>query len=668
MKRIFTIKKDIKRNIFSVISIFFLVSVVMFIYETKMRIYDINSASKTQMIFILISIIMGFLSIYKDEKNTLSSVISTTGNKGLYIFSKLTANFITVFIFTIFLYIICLIGILKLPDINKYFFYVTDSVKYMTLYYLIVGFTASVIGMIVGKLLPNKFGMVIATIVGLFIGPLGRTFIYFIPVLKNYELTYKILHYINIAQFSFHHIAEVHYLFETERILFFLKLFNLSISLIILFLIYIFNEKSNRKGIVKTFLFAILIFIYTIPYMINFNDYFVMLNGYDTPFTLANAEIRHHKVSENLTEIEEGKFTIDSIKGDIDIRKGFDFRGKVSITLKEDTDEIYFSLYHGLKVNFVKLDGKELDFSEDFYVRKVILDKKYSSGDKITLDLDYSGLTAQYFYAGDKAVFLPNYFNYLPYPGKNNAISGETNQMVVINQLYCNYPVYYEFDVKSYYDVEMNLEKDGSGFKGTSDIGVFIVGGNQEVVEIDGVKVIYEKSFHNNQDEIGRKLEIYKENRIALINQYGFDVKEPEYFINLKTYYNPLVNGMTVLSENILYDNILDTKSNEKSIEMLYITYFLSDKHIAKQDYKVRVLIKDLINYTYNDITLGNPEQSNNIGDRLNPDGSYNTLRILYDAKEKFSREELEAKQLKIFKMAKGKILTLDEVIEVIEE
>lgn len=118
----------------------------------------------------------------------------------------------------------------------------------------------------------------------------------------------------------------------------------------------------------------------------------------------------------------DSDYYIDKYKMNINIDNEFKNNCSMEVMINKDNiDSIKLGLYQGLKISNIKVDEKQCSFDrkENSFVIK--LPKQYSKGDKININLQYSGLInttwvngEELFFARSNAFFLAHAFEWYP--------------------------------------------------------------------------------------------------------------------------------------------------------------------------------------------------------------------------------------------------------------
>lgn len=114
----------------------------------------------------------------------------------------------------------------------------------------------------------------------------------------------------------------------------------------------------------------------------------------------------------------------------------------------------------------------------------ITLPELIKKGEEICLRIEYEGLSSHYFFCGEKAVLLPAYFNWLPFPGEAKSMYTEP-PLVNTSPLYINTPVSYDIDVKYNKKVASNILSDTNHITGISDDGLSLISGYSYYIEND---------------------------------------------------------------------------------------------------------------------------------------------------------------------------------------
>lgn len=645
--------KEFKRNLLSIASLFFIVAIGLFAFKTNS--YDkIVRNILPATIFMISSSIMMFLSLYRDKESGFISFVRSSGKYIEYYLAKVLASVYMILLFSLVLIIYSLI--ISFSNAADVFVFYIGAIKHILLYFTLTSFVTAVLGSLIFTLFSSKIGMSLSLLIPIFISHFGIAIISLIPFSKILPLnSLAFIHYLNIGQFSDRFYPDYNYLFEVESVEFYKRIGILMIILLVLFLVEYLKDRKRKNiiGLVITFLLSV-----TFIFLAN-DEVFVRRVGTFSPNARSNIERNYYL--KNKSQFKEGNFKIIKMKGKLDFRKILKADLNLSIKLSEDKKEIDLSLYHGFKVKEIKVGKDKLKFSRESDFIKVELDKVYKKDSVIDLFISYEGYSSQYFYAGEQAVLLPSYFNYLPYPGAYQSfiIRGKSNESVV--PLYIKNKVMYDFKIKANKEVATNLEKKNGRYVGESSSGVTIVSGNFIKKQKDGVKFYIDYAFLDTKTsdfkfkydkELLKEFKVNAPEDVKHVFVFDFYQRGFAGFISIYSSSSALVNEM-LLGRRVLL----------REVE-LYLGISKMDLKILSQNTLVLKLFNDLLVKSFEDEK--DKEREKNILENIdfylkNPNEREIYLKLL-----KMDKREKLIKFKTLLKLIKNRKVSEKEIYEIV--
>lgn len=475
-----------------ILSTYFLYSAI------KDGLRDLTLSGYVVQVLILGSMLLGHNIFNKERYEGCDELFNCIGNISIKYCSKIIAGIIYVLFINLILIIITVFfGIW----FGEHSIIIKEAVLYTILYFLLSSIVSAIIGSVIAVSIKGKFSYVILILISFMIGPLNMQIYEILTgVLGDIMLT-KFVALTNLGQYDIHMSFDNLYGFEIESTRFLHHFIYFEISLLILGFILLIKKKSDKKNL-AIFILPIILLISISLYYYN-KPSFVYKSGraepesrnrYDTYF-YADKKLAH----------SERYFEIKSVNINLDTSKDIKVDGVINVELTEDTDRLVATLYRNFKIKNIKWGDKILNYKQEGDNFEINLDKKYSKGQAISLNISYEGLSSQYFYAGEKAILLPSYFAWLPYPGRTLAMYYDV--LVRTTPLLNDNAIDYKITCKGAKNIGSNLSVDGDTLKGTTTGGVTLISGLLNKKDINGIRYYYTLDWNEGSlDDYGKKL------------------------------------------------------------------------------------------------------------------------------------------------------------------
>lgn len=433
-------------------------------------------------ILILGTMLIGYQTCVREERNDCKDVMFITSNRYTMVIARLLAALL-------FVSVLCL-GVLVFVLTFAHFhgekkWIVYEAILYWALYYWLVGIISVLFGQIIGLFGRNKLSYLVMLLISVSIGPLGKEFVELIATILHIKCLRTFAAAITIGQYDAYQGFNYLYGFEIESKRFYHRLLYICILYMIFNLIYIIKRKKYiSKCIIQIGIFGMLSMI---TFSLYNNPDYCRKTGIMEDTAQSVYDVEYY---EDRRINKPGEYRILSMDLDVNLSKILKVSVEQEIELEQNTDELNMTLYHDLKVDSVYLDGEEAQFIQNDDVITVISDKDLLKGDRKTLSIQYGGISSQYYFAGEKATYLPGYFAWVPYPGKHCAMELVNGHLRTI-PLVSDDEIEYTLQCVSGKDIYCNLDENNGVYLGNSRYGVTLISGNLESVNVNGINVFY---------------------------------------------------------------------------------------------------------------------------------------------------------------------------------
>lgn len=437
---------------------------------------------------ILASIIIG-IQLHRMEytysiAEILKSIKSTTLYKGV---GKLLF-FISFIAIYLFINILLLWTFLYFLGMKAIIFFI-DTLWYLLLYWGISFLIGGLIGYLLSSVVKNRSIYFLALIIWLLISPLNYPFIIQLGILLNLDNTFELINYLNIGQDDPHYPYNPFYGFSLENIQWIQRLFIIIILCILLTLSYLIKSRDKKRGILALAIFMIIL----VPTTYGLNLETQVLHYDRTSDSLIKKDALYYQDIE-LENQYQNNFKIEQYSIDLNINR--QLKADVNIEIVNDSNapinQLHFLLYHGFSIqSVVDIDGERLEFE-----RKgdniIIETKDILEGESYTLNFIYSGISSPFFVANEQAIYLPEYFPWLPVNSSANSIMTMFDFAAYRLPLNPNEEINYDLKIESNIDFYTNLKKiNQNNFEGMFNQGIYIVSGSLTEEIINDTSVIY---------------------------------------------------------------------------------------------------------------------------------------------------------------------------------
>lgn len=560
------------------------------IYFLHYSIYDgvtnLTLSGYVLQILILGAIIISYQSFVQEHIQGYEELLKVIGRRYICNTAKLLANCIFMTLINALILIIVLIYAFYQGQ-PKWIIY--ESVIYIILYYYICSIISIVMGASIASLVKNKFGYGVLIFIGICIGPLGKGVCEVILTMLGIDSLSDLINLINIGQYDIREGFNFLYGFEIESGRFIHRGIYLLSILSVFYIIEGFRDKREKLKCITTVALAVLVLL---P-LLNMTRYPRYIYK---PGVIGNDAKSVHDYMLYLNckpSYKRAGFTISKIKAEVDTTKALEVKGDFFIEFTEDTKEVNLTLYPDFIIKEVSLDGNALPYVQKGDNITITLPGLKKKQEKICLRIEYKGLSSNYFFCGEKAVLLPAYFNWLPFPGGTTSMYME-NSLIKTSPLYIDTPVSYDIDVKSNKKVASNLSIEANHIVGTSKYGISLISGYLYHIEKD-------REYFYTKDIPVEKMQIYTQKLSEYINLVEKDlgIEQSEinkvFFVPFKEEYlatmdtNYVVNSMKI--GDVLYTSSYPDTTRLKDEHFVYeaiACLFNSNMDFVAQDLETK--------------------------------------------------------------------------------
>lgn len=432
---------------------------------------------------ILGCMLIGFQNVVREERENDKQILLLVPNRHLMLMARTAAAQIYVIVINIVLlaeiYLFAVIQ--KTPSwIRK------EAVVYWFLYFVMPSLISVMTGQIIAMFGWGKVSYIFMLLIGISIGPLGKEFLEMIATILNTKSIRNVAGIVTIGQYDAHESFNYLYGFEIESKRIWHRICYLLMTVLLWNLMCWWKQRHDKKNrfYMEKIVFVLLCLTLSVP------QYNQMVFCQKTGIMEDTAQVLYDYgyYSSHRDDDQPGEWTLKNVKAVVNTKKALEVKGTLDAALKQDTDTLTMSLYHDLDLLSLTLNGRKLAYDQQGDFIEIQLGEQRKKGETLALAFHYKGLTSPYFFAGEKAVYLPGYYDWLPCPGRKSSFIQEDGY---VNTNPADIPADTEYSIQfeSNSPVYSNLSSDNGVWSGTGNGGVTFISGNLNELKQDGVDI-----------------------------------------------------------------------------------------------------------------------------------------------------------------------------------
>ncbi|NMI07146.1 hypothetical protein HF638_24445 [Paenibacillus sp. SZ31] len=489
------------------------------------------------------------------------------------------------------LHILVLFSLFALFGVPSQFYYA--SLMYFLLYWVLSFIVCGILGIVLGTTIRSKLVFPIMIIAGIFLGPLNQ--IVFIAATKTMPVwMQKLMFLINLGQSDPFRVYHIVYGFPVESFRFISKLFIFIMAIILItFVIFNLNSRKNNKT-VNTVLLTVL--------LLSAVGSWSAMSPHLEELTSKQAIKSDNDYYKNLTvkKYTEGtQFIVKNYNMDISINNGLNNKLSILLEPKANLNQLVFSLYHNFKVNSIRFNGENIEFSQEVDYLIVPLSQPLKQSEDYVIEIDYSGYGPQRFFSNQQAVMLPSFLAWYPVPGKQPVAEFIDNYMTIFHTYTPEDQASFSLNYSGPEPLYTNLISRSNGkWEGNSSSGVTLISGDMEEIQFDNLRVVRPFALYNMSDHIYRDIsnfiEVYKD----INQQFEFTPNELNTLFFIETRMNEeaiwLEDNYAIIDIDILSNSNNAFRNRERMIQRLLVGIVNNYKWDTQDK-----LLKDLLTNSY---------------------------------------------------------------------
>lgn len=343
----------------------------------------------------------------------------------------------------------------------------------LVLYYLLSMMIAGTVGWMLGRAFPQVYGYMITAVVGYFLGSMGSVWIYGFS--EQWPSIQTIL-----PAFGFppgtHYSPLAGYDLSAKQWMKYLLWFN-----IVLFIANIFHGTAKRKKERSALLLMAVLLCGAVGMQEQMGP---TKNLLVKDYSLVKQDMEMYDFY-NEKPWKSPEFQWKSlnlhIASDVD---GLRVEGEGTIALFQEISVLRFNLQRKFTSGTWKVDNVETEVEKDGDVIRVPLTEPRGEGEEIVVRFQYSGIPYGEFTASEKAVILPNYYNWIPQPETGQSLIERGGVVLTVphhDQTPIEIAVHWDKDTEYWTNVKVT----------PSDSGVALIAGYVNELESEGITYVY---------------------------------------------------------------------------------------------------------------------------------------------------------------------------------
>jgi hypothetical protein len=433
--------------------------------------------------------LIGGVLLAREEARIDSEEVFLAMRGGLV--AKLAAKFLiivfTSFFFTASAYAVVVI-LFTMFDIPMAFY--IPSLQYLVLYWFIPFVITGTLGLALGVLIRSKWVFPLAMLLGILFGPLNSTA--YVAVTKSLpRFLEQTMLMMNLGQSDPFRIYHLVYGFQMESFRWVTKGALLLSSLVLLAASILIRLHKFRKWQVSVGTLVILVLVNWYSWQV-FAPFVPTLSSR----TAIREDNHYYSELEKKPLLQAQPFEVTRYEMDLKLEDKLYNRVNLSLTSPEALKSLVFTLYHGLKIESVRMKDQELSFTQDGDHFVVQLGQTQPANDPVELTIAYAGNPPLRFFATQEAVMLPNFVVWYPIAGAH--LVADYDNMVRYYPLQppnkTEFVMHYEGPTPLY----TNLKKQADGtWTGSSSTGLVMMAGEIEKVQVGQQELIRPYALYN---------------------------------------------------------------------------------------------------------------------------------------------------------------------------
>ncbi|SDX10985.1 hypothetical protein SAMN05444487_11077 [Marininema mesophilum] len=367
----------------------------------------------------------------------------------------------------------------NVPDI-----FFIKGIYYIVLYWGMPFFVMGILGMVVGSLNQSKKAYFIILGTWVLFSPLlseiSETFIAYIK--DEYVSWLSVLQIFNLGESSMATPYDPVYGLPMEihrwmKVFFWLLtgLFFLSIRSLQISLQEVVPKHVWKVGSVYIIVIVSLVYYWNQPDQPRLEEG-MSVNSYESDYYEKNIQNKSEK---------SASFDVQTYNLDVTSFRDLSVVVDMKIRLKEKSNQLTFTLYHGLKVKKVVSRNKKLPFRQmGDHLKVSLTDSRLDN----KIRIEYEGVSSPDYPANEQGVLLPSYFPWYPIPGYKKVYSDQGTYYPLQPEQRAHFELRYSGPEKLYTNLS---HKGGREWQGEATNGITIVAGMMKEKKIDDTTIIY---------------------------------------------------------------------------------------------------------------------------------------------------------------------------------
>ena len=440
--------------------------------------------------------------------------------------------------------------------------YYISVFKYITIFWSTSFFISFMLGMLLASLIKGKIIYPILLLIYCLLIPLNYVF-----------LNYPLDKWLNLGEPNPHSLYHAFYGFSVDQV-HFLKKVTLISGILFLFILYFIKKKVLYLGKQLYLVMAVILVSLTLSAIQISKDKQILT---DDPTSLTS----YYQSIEHSNKIQEQQIKLEDF--DIILKPKQQLEAKVNFVVmnkgNEDINKLYLTLFHEFKVKKIEIKGATVSFNQSGDTVEIELNDTLPFGEKIDVAMEYRGLKTDLYFGNSRAIYLPNYFPWLPSTNTSSVFELVTNQKELhrVSHNYTediNYHLTIDYNKKVYTNLNKQSEETWSG---KSSSGLTVISGMLNEKKQSHYQWVYPVTWENSIRYF-KDFEMYFDSLFSNITKnLSLDTEKPNrifFFPNQNISDNLTGEGVWLHNQDLILGTRLFVSEDEEFFDMYFNTFF----------------------------------------------------------------------------------------------
>jgi hypothetical protein len=293
--------------------------------------------------------------------------------------------------------------------------------------------------------------------------------------------------------------------------------------------------------------------------------------------------ISYYRSIEQKKKVQEQQIKLEDF--DIILTPKQQLEAKVNFVVMNEGNEainkLYLTLFHELKIKKIEIKGATVTYNQSGDTVEIELNDTLPFGDKIDVAMEYSGLKTDLYFGNSQAIYLPNYFPWLPSTNTSSAFELVTNYKGLhrVTHSYLedtNYHLKVDYNKQVYTNLNKQSEDTWSG---KSSSGLTVISGMLNEKAQDKYQWVYPVTWENSVPYF-KDFEMYFDSLFNNITKnLSLDTEKPNrifFFPNQNISDNLTGEGVWLHNQDLILGTPLFIPEDGEYFDMYFNTDYLA--------------------------------------------------------------------------------------------